>query len=214
MIQQTYKDFDIVVINDGYRNFEKIISKYSNLNIIELPYENSIAKNREYGINWCIDNSYDILIFGDSDDYFSLNRIAKSIDLLSTCDIVVNDLTLFDEQGILITNYISHRVQNNTQISFNFIKEKNIFGLSNTAVNVSILNRVQFNEELIAVDWFLYKNLLEIGLKAIFTNEIKTFYRQHLSNTIGLNMQDNNFLLWWEKDYKTKGDPLNESTIN
>lgn len=204
LVQQTYNDFDIIVINDGYRNFKKFIGMYSTLNIIELPYENSIAKNREYGINWCIDNSYDILIFGDSDDYFSVNRLAKSIDLLSTCDIVVNDLTLFDEQGILITNYISNRVPTNTQISYDFIKDKNIFGLSNTAVNISILNRVQFDKDLVAVDWFFYKNLLETGLKAIFTNEIETFYRQHPSNTVGLNMQDNNFLLWWEKDSKIK----------
>ena len=55
-------------------------------------------ENREKGINYCINQGYDILIFGDSDDYFSRNRVEKSIELLSKYSIVVNDLNLFDKQ--------------------------------------------------------------------------------------------------------------------
>jgi len=57
---QTYQKFDIIVVNDGYKNFEKIKTLYSKtLNIIELQYSNTPVKNREYGINYCIDNNYD-----------------------------------------------------------------------------------------------------------------------------------------------------------
>lgn len=198
LIGQTHNKFDVVVVNDNYDNFYDIKIKYKNLSIIELPYSDTPAKNREYGINYCIDNKYDVLIFGDSDDYFSNNRVALSMKYLETCDIVVNDLTLFNEQGIHINKYISNRLNDNSEIDYQFIRDKNIFGLSNTAVNVNILKRVFFDKEMKIVDWFLFKQLLKSGNKAIFTNKIITFYRQHLNNTIGLTNKGGRFPLWWE----------------
>jgi len=196
--RQTYKNYDIIIINDGYKYFNSLEKKYNKLNIIELKYSNTIAKNREYGINYIIENNYDILIFGDSDDYFMENRVEKSIEFLRSYDIIVNDLSLFDEHGVFIKKYISNRVKNNTEIDFQFIKDKNIFGLSNTAVNVNILDKVVFSKDLIAVDWFLYKRLLKLKYSAIFTNETETYYRQYENNTIGLDTINGIYPLWWE----------------
>ena len=196
--RQTYDKFDVVVVNDGYDNFNDIKEKYQKLSIVELPYSKTVAKNREHGINYCIDNNYDVLVFGDSDDYFSDNRIEKSIELLSNCDIVVNDLTLFNKAGIVQHKYISNRIDNNSIIDFNFIKDKNIFGMSNTAINLNILDKVAFDKSQVAVDWFLFKNLLKLNNKAIFTNEIISYYRQYPGNTIGLRATDEKYPLWWE----------------
>ena len=84
-------------------------------------------------------------------------------------------------------------------IDYDFIKDKNIFGLSNTAINVNILDKIVFDKEIVAVDWFLYKGLLKSGHTAVFTNEAETYYRQYENNTIGLNTTNGNFPLWWEK---------------
>ena len=197
--RQSYDKFDVIVVNDGYDNFYDIKMKYQNLSIIELPYLGTPAKNREYGINYCIEHKYDILIFGDSDDYFSNNRITKSVELLSSHDIVVNDLTTFDTTGILHDKYISNRVENNLIINYSFIKDKNIFGMTNTAINLNILDKVKFDDSLVAVDWLMFKDLLKLGHKAIFTNEIISYYRQYFDNTIGLREMEGRHLLWWEK---------------
>jgi len=197
--RQTYDKFDVIVVNDGYDNFYDVKMKYQNLSIIELPYSDTPAKNREYGINYCIDNKFDILIFGDSDDYFSNNRITKSVKLLSDHEIVVNDLTTFDKTGIIQHKYISTRVKNNSIINYSFIKDKNIFGMSNTAINLNILDKVKFDDSLVAVDWLMFKDLLKLGHKAIFTNEIISYYRQYSDNTIGLREMEGRYLLWWEK---------------
>lgn len=185
--QQTFKNFDVIVLNDGYENFEAILQKYPNLKIIELPYKNTPAKNREYGINFVKENNYDILIFGDSDDYFEKNRIEKSIELLNAYDIVVNDVSLFNQDGIYNKKYFSNRIRNHSEINLDFIKEKNIFGLSNTALATNILDKIEFDDDLIAVDWYLFSFLLLKNKKAIFTNETQTFYRQYSNNTIGLS---------------------------
>ena len=98
--RQTFKDFDVVVVNDNYKNFSKIKDKFSDLNIKELKYSDTPLRNREHGINFILDNNYDIVIFGDSDDYFSFNRVEVIIEKLIHYDIIVNDLSVFNEKGI------------------------------------------------------------------------------------------------------------------
>jgi len=199
LVNQTCHHFDIVVVNDGYTKFSKIKSKYKTLSIIELPYEDSPAKNREHGINFCIENNYDVLVFGDSDDYFSINRIEKSLELLANYDIVVNDLSLFDVNGVYESCYFSNRIDNNSEIDYSFITDKNIFGLSNTAINLRITNKVSFAKNLTVLDWFFYKKLLSEGNSSIFTNETETYYRQYENNTAGLDSSNGKYPLWWEK---------------
>jgi glycosyltransferase involved in cell wall biosynthesis len=187
--EQTYTNFDVVVVNDGYVKFREVMVEFSNLNIIELQYSDTVAKNREFGINFVKENDYDILIFGDSDDYFDKNRVRISVELLANTDIVVNDLTLFsDANGIFHRKYISNRVVGNTQVTLEFIKNKNIFGLSNTAINVMILGDISFDKDMVAVDWYLYTILLLKNKKALFTNKTITYYRQYGNNAIGMGL--------------------------
>ena len=197
---QTYNNFDVIVVNDGYKEFEEIKTVYNKtLNIIELQYSNTPSKNREYGINYCIDNKYDILIFGDSDDYFKRNRIEKSLELLKQNDIVVNDLSLFNENGIYEEKYLSHRLKNLDIVDFEFIKDKNIFGMTNTAIKLKNIVKITFDNKIVAVDWCFFQILLAQGLRAIFTNETVSFYRQYENNTIGLSVEDNIYYFWWER---------------
>jgi glycosyltransferase involved in cell wall biosynthesis len=184
--KQTYRYFDVIVVNDRYENFEELENEFSSLNIVELAYSGTPAENREYGVNYILEHDYDILIFGDSDDYFDTDRVQVSVDMLNGFDIVVNDITLFDKNGISCQKYISNRVGNNTTIDLDFIKEKNIFGMTNTAVRVNTLRNITFDESLLAVDWYLFSILLSKKYKAIFTNDTETFYRQYTDNTIGL----------------------------
>jgi len=192
---QTYHIFDLIIVNDGYPDFHKIRSQYTSLSIIELNPSTSPVKNREVGINYVLEQNYDILIFGDSDDYFKNNRIETSLRKLQEHDIVVNDLTLFNQNGIFNEKYLSNRVLNNSEITLEMILHKNIFGLSNTALRCSILEKCTFSSELIALDWYLFTILLLKGHKAIFTNETVTFYRQHGHNIVGLGQRSKESLL-------------------
>jgi glycosyltransferase involved in cell wall biosynthesis len=184
--RQTYAGFDVIVVNDGYEDFAETRNVYNNLSIVEIKSQKTPAKNRELGIEFVKNNNYDILIFGDSDDYFSDNRVQVTIELLHTYSIVVNDLTLFNRFTTLQNKYISKRYSNCTLITLDDIKNKNIFGLSNTAVRVNELDDCRFDTRLIAVDWYLFSILLLKKRSAIFTNDTLTFYRQHGLNTIGM----------------------------
>ena len=118
---------------------------------------------------------------------------------MNSNDIVVNDVSLFDNNGTYEDMYISNRLENDSKVNYDYIKNKNIFGLSNTALKINILSRVSFDKDLVAVDWHLYKGLLKNGCKAIFTNKAITYYRQYAFNTIGLQVLKGVHYLWWEQ---------------
>jgi hypothetical protein len=187
---QTYKNFDLIIVNDKFKNLNYYKDLYSNLNIININASDTPAKNREIGINYCIENNYDILIFGDSDDYFKNDRIEKSIKILNQADIVVNDLSLFNEKTIYNERYFSNRIKNHQIIKFEFIKNKNIFGFSNSAIKLFNKKKFFIPKNLVAVDWYIFSNLLLKGYKAVFTNETISFYRQYEQNIIGLKQLD------------------------
>jgi sugar O-acyltransferase (sialic acid O-acetyltransferase NeuD family) len=185
---QTYKEFVLIVLNDGFKCFEKVKNKYSSLKIIEIPAADSIAKNRQCLVNYAMMNNYDMAVFGDIDDYFSENRISTVVRLLKNTDIVVNDLTAFNKKGTLQERIFSNRVKDLQEITAEFVLEKNIFGMTNTAVNLNILSKkeVCFPSDLIAVDWYFFSRLLSRGARAVFTNQAISYYRQHESNTVGI----------------------------
>ena len=193
LVAQTYNVFDVVIVNDGYDEYKLLTQQYPSLNIIILEAGNNPIENREKGINYCIDHKYDILIFGDSDDYFDNNRVEKSLELLEETDIVVNDLSLFDKNGIYEGKYLSHRLENLDVVDLEFIKDKNIFGLSNTAIKLDDIQKITIPYDLVAVDWYIFSVYLMSGKKAVFTNETVSYYRQRQQNIIGFKKIDESF---------------------
>lgn len=184
---QSLNDFDMLVVNDtDYElNFSQ---KYPDLKIIEIKGCCNISGNRAVGINYAIDNQYEFLMLCDIDDLFSPLRVEKTMSIMRDCDIVVNELDIVDSDNKLIEEaYFSHSVNTETVFDNEFIKDKNLFGFSNTAMRVSKLSRVSFPKDLRIVDWYFYTILLNKGLKARFLPESLTYYRQHSGNMIGLS---------------------------
>ena len=189
LLLQTDKDFDLLIINDGVVNLVDYIEKYKEINFLQIFSCNTIVQNRKLGIDTAINLNYKYLIFGDSDDYFAPNRISISKHYLKNFDIVVNDLSLFNiKHGIYKEKCFSKRLTNNSIISSKYIEDKNIFGLSNSAVKVSEIHKIIFCKNLIAFDWYLFSQLLYRNKTAVFTNETQTYYRQYENNTVGLGV--------------------------
>lgn len=184
---QTLKDFDTFIVNDGIETFDSYKGRCEN-RIIELRFKGGLSKIREFGIQHIVrSGKYDVVVFGDSDDLFAANRVEKVTELLKKADIAVNDLDLIDADGnIMSKNYLSVRLNNRDEIGADFILDKNLFGLTNTAVRIELLDKVRFEDDLIATDWFLFGSLIEKGCKAVFTNETTSLYRQHDANVVGM----------------------------
>ncbi|MCP4323277.1 MAG: glycosyltransferase [Psychromonas sp.] len=188
MQAQSYTAFDIVVVNDGFEKFNEIKRKFPKLQITELPAVGCIAKNREQLLQFAKRNNYQTVILADSDDTFTKNRVSVCLKALQHTDIVVNDLSTIQSGMVLNDKIYSQRLANHSVITLGFITDKNIFGLSNTAINLQKvpLDLLSFPNELIAVDWYFFSLLLLNGLSASFSNDCVTYYRQHEKNTIGI----------------------------
>jgi len=184
---QGVRDFDLYIVNNGLEDFNAYKLKYKKLNIREINFSGTPSEIRIFGIEQIKKENYDVIIFGDADDYFAQNRVEKIIELIKDCDILVNDFNVVDDDGRIVKNdYLSQRLENRQLIDIGFIKNKNIFGLTNTAVRMDVIDRGVFDKDSIAFDWLFFNRLLSKGCKAIFTNETITYYRQHRFNTVGI----------------------------
>lgn len=189
---QSYMDFDIWILNDGLDKelLQRYATKHKALNIYEHELEGNYtpAQIREIAIKG-IKDKYNYLIFTDADDYFSSNRIEKSIRVLQNYDFCYNDMILVNDKGKRLSDTTYFAKKNNPKIinSFNQLVNKNFCGLSNTAINLKTINLdfLLIPQNLIAVDWWIFSLLSMKGYKGYYLDDAYTYYRQHESNTVG-----------------------------
>jgi hypothetical protein len=190
---QTYKEFDLILMNDGWKDaelfFENSSLSYEIYNAIGSP-----VKIRIDLIEKLLKLDYEKIIFTDCDDCFSNNRVEISVENLKNYDIVVNDLDIVSEDNQDIDKlYLSNRIKDKKILKVENILHSNIMGLSNTAANSSVLKKCLpfLGSNLIALDWFLWTHALNFGYKAIFTSTTSTKYRIYSGNVAGMPQKIN-----------------------
>ena len=189
---QTRQDFDILVVNDGCDS-ESIKAALPKLNVIIINAADGFSANRTQGIEYAKAHNYEYLLFCDADDTFSPVRYEHTIEAFeqSDADIIVSNLNIVDEKlNILIKDYFSKEIPLSCWIDANFVQDKNIFGMSNTAIRLSALHHPINIPETPIVDWYLFTTLLLDGLNAWYTKESFVGYRQYSDNMIGINKFD------------------------
>lgn len=188
---QTTKNFEVFFVNDGVNpDFLK-----DKLNLLDCTFKIStvpplltIAQVREYGIKELLKYPYRNVIFADTDDLMSGNRIERSVDLLNDSHIVFNDLTLIDVNRFVVKKKIWNDRLINIKVSKLFLLDKNVLGLGNTAVRANLLHNLVIPKEIIAVDWFIFSLIIK-NFEAKFIDDVETYYRQYDSNLIGCKQQ-------------------------
>lgn len=189
---QTRQDFDILVVNDGC-DCKSIKAALSELSVIIIDAVGGFSANRIQGIEYAKAHKYEYLLFCDADDIFSPVRYERTIEVFecNNTDIIVSNLNIVDERlNILIKDYFSKEIPQSCWIDANFVKDKNIFGMSNTAIRLSALpSQIKIPETPI-VDWYLFTLLLKSGLRAKYIQESIVDYRQYNNNMIGINKFD------------------------
>ena len=61
----------------------------------------------------------------------------------------------------------------------------NMFGLGNSAARKSCLLPCHFDNDLVAIDWYYFAQVLRHKVKACFTSSTFTNYRRYIGNTVG-----------------------------
>lgn len=191
-LSQTRKDFDILIVNDGC-NKDQIKRELSGLNLTILEAEGGFTSNRLQGINYARNKGYKYILFCDADDSFTFNRYERTIEEFEVAktDIIVCNLNIADEQcKPFLKDYFSKEIPGDKWIDVDFLKDKNILGMSNTAIRLdSIKEDIQIPETPI-VDWLLFTILLSKGLKTKYIMDSMVNYRQYNTNMIGITRYD------------------------
>ena len=183
---QDYSDFDILLLNDNLNCNELDIvlsSLEKNIVLLNKKLNYSIPQLRFQLISDAKKIGYDLLILGDFDDKFSLNRIRRIVsEYNENVSFYYNDIYYFDNEKYF--NKLPNITDNLTMII-----EHNYLGLSNTALN---LNNIDFNfiDKLFfctssVFDWYLYSLLLSEGHVGKMVQNCSTFYRIYDNNIAG-----------------------------
>ncbi|MRH41222.1 glycosyltransferase [Aquibacillus halophilus] len=184
---QTYNDFDILLLNDNLSNeqesyiYDNLIIKpkiFKNMNGLK-PHQLRVELIRKAKVE-----NYDLLILGDFDDVFSEDRISSMVAEFD------NEFCFFYNELYYMgsTKKFFSKIPDITQ-DIGCILESNYIGLSNSALNLNYITKHIVNElngcTNSVFDWYMYSLLLHLGLKGKKITGGKTFYRIHELNIAG-----------------------------
>ena len=187
---QVGSDFGVLIINDGHPDIQRFVGELHMPHAV-IPAEPLSPQGiRFWALRLLRDDGSDILIFQDSDDGMSPNRVQEVVEALREENLVVNDLDLTDTDGsVFKKNIWESRFRESPRFGAGAVKEFNILGFGNTAIRRELLKWLppEPEESLIAVDWYIFSGLmLGTGTEGLFLSACTTRYRQHASNAAGL----------------------------
>lgn len=176
LVNQTYKNTEIVVVNDGSPdNSQKIIDKYSKKykNIISIKKENGgVSSARNLGIE---KSTGEYIMFVDGDDYVSHDIIEKLVECIKKekCDVACADIIkFFDSEKTIYYKTLPEYSSDN--------KKNYIIGDSGPCAKLfkkELFNELEFRK-LAYEDLDIIPTLATIANKIGYIKEGLYFYRQ------------------------------------
>ena len=186
---QTYNKFDLYIINDGFKD-EKLLN--SQLNLLSIPYvikkdteRNNPSQLRKKIIDYALEENYDLLIFGDSDDTFSINRVDELVRSVSNeYGFYYNKIFVMNSNNDFFDGRLPEKID-----KFNALDDMNFIGMSNSAINLNttsnILRKLGELKNCIAFDWYLYTLLVKHNIHGRLVENAITYYRIYHNNIAG-----------------------------
>lgn len=190
--KQTRLDFKLVVFNDGVNDAANYFMNFNGpIEFVDVSGTPTEIRFQSFEYLYKTDTEY--IIFQDIDDDMTENRVEVLSDLLKKYDIVSNDLTLMDDNGVVYRESIwSDRLNDLFEFNYDFIRDKNIVGIGNSGIRKSVLSiPIKYSVIPKVADWFMFFQLMLFGkTKAVFTIKCQTLYRQHNNNMAGVKTFD------------------------
>lgn len=186
VLQQTYRNFEILIINDGsIDNTEKKIEKYKNNSKVRYYYKTNggEASARNFGLAKA---KGEYITFLDADDLYSKDKIEKQLSIFMskpTIDVVYNDVFLIDEQsnkiGILKSEKIISEPSNFlAQILFRQI----VPASASIMLRRKCIDDIRFPENLKHAVDYAFIIQLAMNFNFFYLEETIYSYRRHTNN--------------------------------
>ena len=180
---QTFKDFELVVISDQFPMPIKPYMKEAGVNGEVFEYSQSPLKNRLHGLKMCRELGYDIIICSDSDETMCPDRIEKIVAFFSEHpgkEIVYNN-------SIGVSGDKHFDLFYKDRITLFDIVDFNVLGYGAMNIKTSLVPFIcsHQNENVSVFDWWLALVYLLYCESVDFLRGVKNNYRMHPGNFIG-----------------------------
>jgi glycosyltransferase involved in cell wall biosynthesis len=179
---QTFKDFELVIVNDQFPTQLETYFKKSKIATKIFPFTGLPLENRMYGLKICRDLGYDIVICSDSDETMCPNRIEKIVEYFNNS----NKLIVYNNGSARKGDrYFDHYYKN--CIRFDDIIDFNILGYGAMSLRSEAVDFIleHENKRVFVFDWWIGTvYLLHFG-QVDFLKDVKNNYNQHPDNFVG-----------------------------
>lgn len=206
VLNQTYQNTEIIVVDDGSKDsstnlIKDLILNYQGNKKIKLIEQPNLGAHKaiERGIT---DSNGEYIGILNSDDYFSENRVERLLQTMNdeNADLVFSRVIHVDNEGVPLdlSNKMKHSYEEHKKLSDLYGDEFVLCGY-NIAISTgnflfkrSLHNKIgPFKDYKTVHDWaYILKALA--SSKVSVCNENLLFYRVHKSNTIGTGYDDSN----------------------
>lgn len=197
ILKQTYTAWKLIIHDDGSTdNTVSIIEQYRRLYpdkiiVIEDTLKTGSAKNNFSYLMSYVSSSFIALC--DQDDIWFPQKLSTIMMLLQTCDLVVHDLCVIDEDGKIM--YDSFFVKNHSKQGFYNNLVHNAFIGCAMAFNRKIYHQiVPIPHNVVMHDWWIGL-MAKVHGNVIFCEEKLMYYRRHDSN-ISTSSQMSSYTFW------------------
>jgi glycosyltransferase involved in cell wall biosynthesis len=180
VINQSYKNWELIVVNDGSKdNTSEIVKKFKNENILLIEQINKGVSNaRNVGIH---NSKGEYIAFLDADDLWEISKLEKSILAfeLTLCDLVYSKIKIFkniinDASSFVYRELVVEKDDYYRLLIYDYIPTLTV------VIKKSILEKIGYFDELLngTEDWDLWIRITK-EYKINFVQEELAYYRNH-----------------------------------
>ena len=177
--RQTFKDFDLVVINDRFPLPIEQTLKSMNIEAKVFDCFQTPQGNRLYGLKMCHELGYELVVCSDADDVMFDDRIER----------IVAYFQENEDEKIVYNNLVNDRFDlfYKDCITLYDILEFNVLGYGASSVRGDLIPFIleHSNENVPILDWWIALVYLLHFKKVDFLRDVKSYYRMHPDNYVG-----------------------------
>lgn len=192
ILQQTYPNLEIVVVDDGSKDgtialIQDYMLRYPNVRLIQNEKNLGVTKTFERGIQ---ESRGAYIAFSDQDDLWLPEKLQVLTEAIGDYDAVYANSLLVDEDGQSLGRSFT------TIMNMATYRHGGSFLLSNSVPGHAILAKADFLKRILPIPATVLYDLW-IGFCAggnngiAFVDKVLVHYRQHDSNTVGTRLSSN-----------------------